>query len=319
VSVKTTEPSPEMPAELPVVDTDRGIGPGCDDSGCAPSAARSGSGPTVLDPGAAETYAEWFATLSDPTRVRLLHAVSTSPAGHVRVGDLAVRLGISQSTASHHVRKLADVRFVAVDKVGTSSVVSVNPACCTGLPHAADVVMGTLAAAPCCPEDLPADVTTRAMTDADLPTVRDIYAEGIATRNATFETEVPSLAALATKWLPEHRWVAERDAKVVGWTAVSPVSRRECYAGVGETSVYVAGAARGAGVGKALLFRQVTEADARGLWTLQTSIFPENRASIALHHSAGYQTLAVRSRIAQLDGVWRDTVFMERRRAEVDA
>jgi L-amino acid N-acyltransferase YncA len=154
------------------------------------------------------------------------------------------------------------------------------------------------------------------MTDDDLPVVRDIYAEGVATRNATFETEVPALAELATKWLPGHRWVAERDGQVVGWTAISPVSSRECYAGVGETSVYVAEAARGAGVGKSLLFRQVTEADARGLWTLQTSVFPENRASIALHHAAGYQTLAVRSRIAQLDGVWRDTVLLERRRAE---
>ena len=89
---------------------------------------------------------------------------------------------------------------------------------------------------------------------------------------------------------------------------------RPCYAGVGETTVYVAETARGRGVGKALLHRQVTEADAAGLWTLQTSIFPENRASIALHHSAGYRTLAVRARIAQLDGVWRDTVFLERRR-----
>jgi L-amino acid N-acyltransferase YncA len=234
----------------------------------------------------------------------------------MRVGDLATELGISQSTTSHHVRKLAEVGFVSVDKVGTSSLVSVNPTCCTGLPHAADVVMGTLAAAPCCPEDLPADVQTRAMTDADLPVVRDIYAEGIASRNATFETEVPSLAELATKWLPNHRWVAERDGEIVGWTAISPVSERACYAGVGETSVYVAESARGHGVGKALLYRQVNEADAGGLWTLQTSVFPENRASIALHHSAGYQTLAVRSRIAKLDGVWRDTVLLERRRAE---
>ena len=90
------------------------------------------------------TYAEWFATLSDPTRVRLLHTVSTAPSGSVRVGDLADGSGISQSTCSHHVRRLAEVGFVAVDKVGTASVVSVNPACCTGLPHAADVVMGTL-------------------------------------------------------------------------------------------------------------------------------------------------------------------------------
>ena len=230
------------------------------------------------------------------------------------MGDLAEALGISQSTCSHHVRRLADVGFVKVDRVGTASIVSVNPACCTGLPHAADVVMGTLAARPCCPEDLPADVNTRALTDDDLDVVRRIYAEGIATRNATFETEVPSAETLVASWLPGHRWVAELEGEVVGWTAISPVSTRECYAGVGESSVYVAGAARGRGVGKALLWRQVTEADSGDLWTLQTSVFPENRASIALHHSAGYETLAVRSRIGRLDGKWRDTVLLERRR-----
>jgi L-amino acid N-acyltransferase YncA len=275
--------------------------------------------PLAIDEGTAHTYAEWFATLSDPTRVRLLHAVASSPTGSLRVGDLATALGISQSTCSHHVRRLADVGFLVVDKVGTASVVTVNPACCTGLPHAADVVMGTLAQLPCCPEDLPADVATRAMTEADLPTVRDIYAEGLATRNATFETRVPSTAVLANRWLPAHRWVAELDGSVVGWSAVSPVSPRACYAGVGESSVYVTESARGRGVGKSLLHRQVTEADAGGLWTLQTSVFPENRASIALHHSAGYQTLAVRSRIAQLDGVWRDTVLLERRRDDAAA
>ena len=269
----------------------------------------------ALDERSAATYSEWFAVLADPTRVRLLHTVSTSSTGAMRVGDLATALGVSQSTCSHHVRKLADVGFVRVDKVGTASIVSVNPACCTGLPHAADVVMGTLSERPCCPEDLPTDVTTRAMTDADLAVVRDIYAEGVATRNATFETEVPTAKALAAKWLADHRWVAELDGRVVGWTAISPVSSRPCYAGVGETSVYVAATARGRGVGKALLWRQVNEADEGGLWTLQTAIFPENRASIALHHSAGYETLAVRSRIARLDGIWRDTVLLERRRA----
>ncbi len=268
----------------------------------------------TLDERSAATYSEWFAVLADPTRVRLLHTVSTSSTGAMRVGDLATAIGISQSTCSHHVRKLADVGFVTVDKVGTASIVSVNPACCTGLPHAADAVMGTLSERPCCPEDLPADVTTRAMTDADLAVVRDIYAEGVATRNATFETEVPTAKALVAKWLADHRWVAELDGRVVGWTAISPVSSRPCYAGVGETSVYVAATARGRGVGKALLWRQVNEADEGGLWTLQTAIFPENRASIALHHSAGYETLAVRSRIARLDGVWRDTVLLERRR-----
>lgn len=280
-----------------------------------PTLPPRGSIAPALSDDAASTYAEWFATLADATRVRLLHAVSTAPGGSMRVGDLATALGVSQSTCSHHVRRLAEVGFIDVNKVGTASVVSVNAACCTGLPHAADVVMGTLSTPPCCPEDLPPDVSTRPMTDADLPVVRDIYAEGIATRNATFETEVPQVGALGTKWLRRHRWVAELDGRVVGWTAVAPVSSRGCYAGVGESAVYVTGPARGRGVGRSLLHRQVTEADASGdLWTLQTSIFPENRASIALHHGAGYRTLAVRSRIAQLDGAWRDTMLLERRR-----
>ena len=245
--------------------------------------------------------------------MRLLHTVSTAPTGSMRIGDLAEALGISQSTCSHHCQALRKVGFVVVDKVGTSSLVSVNAACCTGLPHAADVVMGTLATPPCCPEDLPADVTTRPVSDADLPAVLAIYAEGLATRNATFETSVPTAEALRGAWLPGLAWVAEVAGETVGWTAVMPASRRECYAGVGETTVYVAEAARGRGVGKALLHTQVTEADRAGLWTLQASVFPENRASLALHRSAGYRTLAVRSRIARLDGVWRDTVLLERR------
>ena len=269
--------------------------------------------PTTLAKAEAENYAEWFAVLADPTRVRLLHAISTSASGSLRVGDLAQVVGISQSTCSHHVEVLRKVGFVVVDKVGTSSRVSVNAACCTGLPHAADVVMGTLSSPPCCPEDLPADVTTRAVTTADLPAVLAIYGEGLATRNATFETELPTAEQFRAKWLDGLAWVAEREDEVVGWTAVMPVSERDCYAGVGETSVYVAESARGRGVGKSLLFTQVTEADRAGMWTLQTSVFPENRASLALHHSAGYRTLAVRTRIAQLDGVWRDTVLLERR------
>lgn len=268
---------------------------------------------TILGKVEAENYAEWFAVLADATRVRLLHTLSTSPTAAMRVGDLAAALGISQSTCSHHVELLRKVGFVVVDKVGTSSMVSVNAACCTGLPHAADVVMGTLASPPCCPEDLPADVTTRSVATDDMGAVLAIYAEGLATRNATFETKVPTADQLRTRWLPELAWVAELDGQIVGWTAITPVSSRECYAGVGESSVYVTETARGRGVGKALLFTQVTEADKAGLWTLQTSIFPENRASLALHHSAGFRTLAVRTRIAQLDGTWRDTVLLERR------
>lgn len=273
------------------------------------------SGPAALslDRTNAEHFAEWFALLADPTRVQLLHTLSTSPSGAMRIGDLAEALGISQSTCSHHCQVLRKVGFVVVDKVGTSSMVSVNPACCTGLPHAADVVMGTLSAPPCCPSDLPVDVATRPVIDEDMATVLAIYAEGLATRNATFETAIPTAEQLRSKWQPGMAWVAELGGQVVGWTAIQPVSERACYAGVGETSVYVTETARGRGVGKALLFAQVTEADQAGLWTLQTSIFPENRASLALHRSAGYRTLAVRARVAQLDGVWRDTVMLERR------
>jgi L-amino acid N-acyltransferase YncA/DNA-binding transcriptional ArsR family regulator len=260
----------------------------------------------------AATYAEWFACLAEPTRVRLLHAVATSDGG-ITVGSLTQLLGISQSTCSHHVRKLAEVGFVRVRKDGKSTIVSVNAACCTGLPHAADVVMGALTARPCCPADLPGDVTVRALEPADWPAVRRIYAEGIATGDATFETEVPTTRTLDAKWLPGHRWVAEVDGQLAGWTAISPTSTRDCYAGVGETAVYVGEDFRGRGVGKTLVHKQVTAADDGGLWTLQTSIFPENRASLALHHSAGYRTLGVRERIAQQHGVWRDTVLLERR------
>lgn len=140
-----------------------------------------------------------------------------------------------------------------------------------------------------------------------------IYGEGIATRNATFETDVPSRAALEAKWLPGHRWVAELDGEVAGWAALTPTSPRECYAGVVETSIYVADGCRGRGVGRALVARQIAAADEAGLWTIQTAIFPENTASIALHHSFGFRTVGTRERIARLDGIWRDTVIIERR------
>src|SRR3954463_3277720 len=154
--------------------------------------ARTGS-PGLLSDEVASTYAEWFGTISDPTRLKLLHAVASSASGSLTVGNLAERLGISQSTCSHHVRRLSEVGFLIVDRVGRTSMVSVNQSCCTGLPHAADVAMGTTATQPCCPTDWPAPVTTRAMTDEALPVVRDIYAEGIQTRNATFETETPTV------------------------------------------------------------------------------------------------------------------------------
>ncbi|WIX84065.1 GNAT family N-acetyltransferase [Amycolatopsis carbonis] len=266
----------------------------------------------VLPTTDAATYAEWFACLAEPVRVRLLHAVATTPRG-LTIGALTEILGTSQSTTSHHVRKLADVGFVHLEKVGTATVVTVNEACCSGLPHAADAVMGLLGPRPCCPDDVPADVTVRALEPGDWAAVRRIYGEGITTGIATFETTVPTRASLDAKWLPDHRWIAEADGQVVGWTAASPVSSRDCYAGVAETSVYVAASHRGRGIGKALLRKQVMAADDAGIWTLQTSVFTDNRAGLALHHSAGYRTVGVRERIAQRDGQWHDTVFLERR------
>jgi phosphinothricin acetyltransferase len=143
--------------------------------------------------------------------------------------------------------------------------------------------------------------------------VEAIYAEGIATGEATFETEPPSWEEFDTSRLDDHRFVAVEEEAVVGWTAVSPTSSRECYAGVVEHSVYVAEHARGRGVGRELMDALVASADAAGIWTIQTSVFPENAASVALHERVGFRVVGRRERIAQLAGVWRDTLLLERR------
>ena len=156
-------------------------------------------------------------------------------------------------------------------------------------------------------------VRLREMTEADWPEVAAIWAEGIATGNATFETEPPSFAAFDATRRPEGRFVAERSGKIAGWAALSSVSSRPCYAGVAENSVYVASAARGQGVGTALMAALADAAVAAGAWTIQTSVFPENAASIALHERAGFRIVGRRERIAELDGVWRDTLFLELR------
>jgi L-amino acid N-acyltransferase YncA/DNA-binding transcriptional ArsR family regulator len=264
----------------------------------------------------AKTYAGWFACLAEPTRVRMLHAVATTPKG-LTVGELTGLLGISQSTCSHHIRKLADTGFVLLHKEGTATRVMVNYACCAGLPHAADAVMGLLDdTAPCCPTDVPDNVIVRALRDDDWPTVRRIYGEGIATGVATFETSAPSRDALDATWLPSHRWVAAIDDEVIGWTAARRVSSHDHDAGVAETVVYVAENHRHRGIGKALIHKHVTAADDAGLWTLQASILTENRPAIALYHAAGYRTVGVRERIAQRDGIWHDAVLLERRAPE---
>jgi phosphinothricin acetyltransferase len=157
----------------------------------------------------------------------------------------------------------------------------------------------------------------RPLTAADWPRVEEIYAEGIATGNATFETEPPSWDEFDAGRLRDHRLVAVENSAVVGWAALSPTSSRDCYAGVVEHSVYVAAEARGRGVGRALLETLVASADAAGLWTIQTSVFPENEASLRLHAAVGFRVVGRRERIARLDGVWRDTLLLERRSAAV--
>ena len=155
---------------------------------------------------------------------------------------------------------------------------------------------------------------TRALQPGDWDDVLRIYAEGLATGTATFETEVPPREVLDALWHQGQRWVAIVDGRLVGWTAAMPTSARACYAGVAETSIYVGVGVRGRGVGRELITRQNAEADACGLWTLQTSIFVVNAPSIALHVSCGYRVIGTRERIAQRDGVWQDTVLLERRR-----
>ena len=147
----------------------------------------------------------------------------------------------------------------------------------------------------------------------DYPAVAAVFAEGLATGRATFETVVPSWEEWDAGHLPEHRFVAELDGDVVGWTAVVPYSRRSVYRGVGEESVYVAERARGRGVGRALLEAVIESARSGGLWTLQAGVFPDNVASLELHRRLGFREVGVRERIGQLAGTWRDVVLLELR------
>ncbi len=146
------------------------------------------------------------------------------------------------------------------------------------------------------------------------PAVRDIYAEGIATGDATFETEPPaSFERFMAGHLAEHMLVADEARVVIGWAVLSPVSDRCAYQGVAEDSVYVAAKARGRGVGRALLTQLVWRAEAAGIWTVQAGTFPENTASIALHRACGFRTVGLRERLGRRDGVWRDVLLLERR------
>jgi phosphinothricin acetyltransferase len=151
----------------------------------------------------------------------------------------------------------------------------------------------------------------------DWPAVERIYAAGIATGDATFELEPPSWDAFDAARLADQRFVAERDGAVLGWTAASAVSERCVYAGVVEHSVYVDPAFGGQGVGTALLCALIASTEAAGIWTIQTGIFPENTASLALHERCGFRVLGRRDRLGRHVGRWRDVLFLERRSASV--
>ena len=151
------------------------------------------------------------------------------------------------------------------------------------------------------------------MQKADWERVREIYVEGLATGQATFETEAPDWERWDETHRSDARLVSREDDEITGWAALSPVSSRQAYAGVAEVSVYVGRKFRGKGVGRALLDALIEESDRNGIWTLQASIFPENDVSICLHRICGFREVGRRERIAKLDGRWRDTVLLERR------
>src|SRR5262245_45565402 len=157
------------------------------------------------------------------------------------------------------------------------------------------------------------DFIIDSMRPLDWESVRAIYVEGIATGHATFETESPDWERWDSSHLSQCRLVARTGAGVLGWAALSPVSKRQVYAGVAEVSVYVAETARGVGVGGALMRALIEASERHGVWTLQSSVFPENHASVALHLKHGFREVGRRERIARHHGVWRDTVVLERR------
>jgi phosphinothricin acetyltransferase len=157
----------------------------------------------------------------------------------------------------------------------------------------------------------------RPLLAADWPRVREIYEEGIATGDATFETEPPSWEDWDAKHIDSCRIVAEVDGSVLGWAALWPASDRCVYGGVAEVSVYVGSRAQGRGLGTKLLEALVTESEEAGYWTLQAGIFPENRSSVRIHEKCGFRILGTRERLGKMGNAWRDVLLMERRSTSV--
>lgn len=151
------------------------------------------------------------------------------------------------------------------------------------------------------------------MLQSDNKAVLEIYRMGLETRNATFETSVPSWQDWDSKHLPHSRLVSEENGIVTGWAALTPFSPREVYRGVAEVSIYIASGFHGKKIGSALMEQLVVSSELNGIWTLVSSVFPENGATLRLHKKFGFRIIGKRERIAKLDGKWRDTVLLERR------
>ena len=163
-------------------------------------------------------------------------------------------------------------------------------------------------------------VTITALTREHWPAAREIYAAGISTGHATFEAEPPATwEEFAAGKLAGHGHVAlEESGRVLGWVAAAPVSPRPVYAGVVEHSLYVDAAARGRGIGRALLDALISSTERAGIWTIQSAVFPENTASLALHRAAGFTVVGTRQRLGRMPtgpfaGQWRDVLLVERR------
>ena len=157
------------------------------------------------------------------------------------------------------------------------------------------------------------DLSLRAMTAGDADAVLAISQAALDGGDASFETSAPDWAAFDSGRLPQHRWVAVDGDRLLGWVAVTRVSPRPVYAGVVEHSVYVDAAARGRGVGRALLDRLVASTEAAGIWTIQAGVFPENTASLGLHERHGFRRVGTRERLGRHGDRWRDVVLLERR------
>jgi len=160
------------------------------------------------------------------------------------------------------------------------------------------------------------EVIVRDLRPEDWAEVAEIYRDGMRSGLATFEIEAPSWE----QWNAAHSIavVVELDERVIGWAALGPVSSRWCYRGVAESSVYVARNHQGRGFGRALMEELIAKSEQAGIWTIETSIFPENEASLKLHSAAGFRVVGVRKKIGKRDGLWRDTVLLERRSEVVE-